>query len=84
MQKHTFDLWSPQLRTRRNVDVYLPESYDDLMWDAVPVDRAAPAPAAVEAPADPEPVPVHTPYTPPAADEPPRPVTLHVEQSDVG
>jgi predicted alpha/beta superfamily hydrolase len=28
MQKHSFDLWSPQLRNRRGVDVYLPESYD--------------------------------------------------------
>jgi predicted alpha/beta superfamily hydrolase len=28
MQKETFDIWSPQLRNRRYVDVYLPESYD--------------------------------------------------------
>lgn len=27
MQKDTFEIWSPQLRNRRNVDVYLPESY---------------------------------------------------------
>ena len=27
MQKDSFDIWSPQLRNRRNVDVYLPESY---------------------------------------------------------
>lgn len=28
MQKDSFELWSPQLRNRRGVDVYLPESYD--------------------------------------------------------
>jgi predicted alpha/beta superfamily hydrolase len=28
MHKHSFDIWSPQLRNRRYVDVYLPESYD--------------------------------------------------------
>jgi predicted alpha/beta superfamily hydrolase len=28
MEKHSFDLWSPQLRNRRGVDVYLPDSYD--------------------------------------------------------
>ena len=28
MQKQSFDLWSPQLRNRRYVDVYLPDSYD--------------------------------------------------------
>ena len=28
MQKDSFDIWSPQLRNRRGVDVYLPESYD--------------------------------------------------------
>lgn len=28
MQKHSFDLWSPQLRNRRGIDVYLPDSYD--------------------------------------------------------
>jgi predicted alpha/beta superfamily hydrolase len=28
MQKHSFDIWSPQLRNRRYVDVYLPDSYD--------------------------------------------------------
>jgi predicted alpha/beta superfamily hydrolase len=27
MEKHTFQIWSPQLRNRRAVDVYLPESY---------------------------------------------------------
>lgn len=27
MEKHSFELWSPQLRNRRVVDVYLPESY---------------------------------------------------------
>jgi predicted alpha/beta superfamily hydrolase len=27
MQKHSFDIWSPQLRNRRGVDVYLPASY---------------------------------------------------------
>ena len=28
MQKqNSFEIWSPQLRNRRNVDVYLPESY---------------------------------------------------------
>lgn len=27
MQKDTFEIWSPQLRNRRSVDVYLPESY---------------------------------------------------------
>ena len=26
MQKHSFDIWSPQLRNRRGVDVYLPAS----------------------------------------------------------
>ena len=29
MQKHSFDIWSPQLRNRRYVDVYLPDSYDE-------------------------------------------------------
>ena len=28
MQKDSFDIWSPQLRNWRGVDVYLPESYD--------------------------------------------------------
>ena len=28
MQKDSFELWSPQFRNRRGVDVYLPESYD--------------------------------------------------------
>jgi predicted alpha/beta superfamily hydrolase len=28
MQKHSLELWSPQLRNRRYVDVYLPDSYD--------------------------------------------------------
>jgi predicted alpha/beta superfamily hydrolase len=28
MEKHSFDIWSPQLRNRRSVDVYLPHSYD--------------------------------------------------------
>jgi predicted alpha/beta superfamily hydrolase len=28
MTTHSLDLWSPQLRTRRRVDVYLPRSYD--------------------------------------------------------
>ena len=27
MEKHTFQIWSPQLRNRRSVDVYLPASY---------------------------------------------------------
>ena len=27
MQKHSFDIWSPHLRNRRYVDVYLPDSY---------------------------------------------------------
>lgn len=27
MEKHSFELWSPQLRNRRGVDVYLPDSY---------------------------------------------------------
>src|SRR4051794_8921394 len=27
MEKRSFDLWSPQLRNRRGVDVYLPDSY---------------------------------------------------------
>jgi predicted alpha/beta superfamily hydrolase len=27
MEKHAFDVWSPQLRNRRYVDVYLPDSY---------------------------------------------------------
>ena len=27
MQKDSFEIWSPQLRNRRGVDVYLPESY---------------------------------------------------------
>ncbi|HYT74587.1 MAG TPA: alpha/beta hydrolase-fold protein [Vicinamibacterales bacterium] len=30
MEKHSFDIWSPQLRNRRPVDVYLPASYGDL------------------------------------------------------
>jgi predicted alpha/beta superfamily hydrolase len=29
MQKHSLDIWSPQLRNRRYVDVYLPASYED-------------------------------------------------------
>ena len=29
MEKHSFDLWSPQLRNRRTVDVYLPASYGE-------------------------------------------------------
>lgn len=29
MEKHTFQLWSPQLRNRRATDVYLPDSYGD-------------------------------------------------------
>lgn len=29
MEKHSFDLWSPQLRNRRTVDVYLPPSYGE-------------------------------------------------------
>lgn len=29
MEKHTFQLWSPQLRNRRTVDVYIPDSYGD-------------------------------------------------------
>ena len=28
MTKHVLDVWSPQLRARRRVDVYLPASYD--------------------------------------------------------
>jgi predicted alpha/beta superfamily hydrolase len=28
MQKHSFEIWSPQLRNHRAVDVYLPDSYD--------------------------------------------------------
>jgi predicted alpha/beta superfamily hydrolase len=28
VQKHSFEIWSPQLRNRRYVDVYLPDSYD--------------------------------------------------------
>jgi predicted alpha/beta superfamily hydrolase len=28
MQKQSFEIWSPQLRNRRYVDVYLPDSYD--------------------------------------------------------
>ena len=29
MEKYTFQLWSPQLRNRRAIDVYLPDSYGD-------------------------------------------------------
>ena len=29
MEKHAFELWSPQLRNHRTVDVYLPETYND-------------------------------------------------------
>jgi len=29
MEKHSFEIWSPQLRNRRGVDVYLPEGYGD-------------------------------------------------------
>jgi predicted alpha/beta superfamily hydrolase len=29
MEKQSFDVWSPQLRNRRTVDVYLPASYDE-------------------------------------------------------
>ena len=29
MEKHSFDVWSPQLRNRRTIDVYLPESYGE-------------------------------------------------------
>jgi predicted alpha/beta superfamily hydrolase len=28
MEKHSFDIWSPQFRNHRGVDVYLPASYD--------------------------------------------------------
>ena len=28
MTKHALDVWSPQLRNRRQIDVYLPPSYD--------------------------------------------------------
>src|SRR4029078_4381876 len=28
MQNDSFDIWSPQFRNRRGVDVYLPDSYD--------------------------------------------------------
>ena len=28
MTKHALDIWSPQLRNRRQIDVYLPPSYD--------------------------------------------------------
>ena len=27
MQKDTLEIWSPELRNRRSVDVYLPDSY---------------------------------------------------------
>jgi len=29
MEKHSFEMWSPQLRNRRGVDVYLPASYNE-------------------------------------------------------
>ena len=29
MEKHSFEIWSPQLRNRRVVDVYLPDSYGE-------------------------------------------------------
>lgn len=29
MEKQTFEIWSPQFRNRRPVDVYLPDAYDD-------------------------------------------------------
>ncbi|HYT68477.1 MAG TPA: alpha/beta hydrolase-fold protein [Vicinamibacterales bacterium] len=29
MEKHSFEVWSPQLRNRRGVDVYLPASYSE-------------------------------------------------------
>ena len=29
MEKRSFELWSPQLRNRRGVDVYLPDSYEE-------------------------------------------------------
>jgi predicted alpha/beta superfamily hydrolase len=29
VQKHSFEIWSPQLRNHRNIDVYLPDSYED-------------------------------------------------------
>lgn len=29
MEKHSFEMWSPQLRNRRTIDVYLPESYGE-------------------------------------------------------
>jgi hypothetical protein len=28
MEKHSFEIWSPQLRNRRPIDVYLPDGYD--------------------------------------------------------
>jgi predicted alpha/beta superfamily hydrolase len=28
MEKHSFEIWSPQLRNRRRVDVYLPHTYE--------------------------------------------------------
>ncbi len=29
MEKHSFEVWSPQLRNRRAIDVYLPDAYGD-------------------------------------------------------
>jgi predicted alpha/beta superfamily hydrolase len=29
MDKHSFEIWSPQLRNHRYIDVYLPDSYED-------------------------------------------------------
>ena len=29
MQKDSFEIWSPQLRNRRRIDIYLPDSYED-------------------------------------------------------
>jgi len=29
MEKHSFEIWSPQLRNRRTIDVYLPDAYGE-------------------------------------------------------
>ena len=29
MEKHSLEIWSPQFRNRRGIDVYLPESYPE-------------------------------------------------------
>ena len=31
MEKHSFEIWSPQLRNRRGIDVFLPDGYGETL-----------------------------------------------------